>query len=298
MQHTYGFHHVSETGDIIRREVFNKFEAPPKVAVVLGSGLGDFAESLKNSARRQYGSLPYFSRVSVEGHTGELVAGEFAGRLVAVLSGRTHGYEGLDWEQIVFPVRALAAAGVETFILTSSVGAINIKFSPGDLVVVKDHISFFLGGDDPLRGSNFDEMGVRFPDMSEVYNSGLRRLAYKCYEETRLTHKQYEGVLAVTRGPYFETPAEVQALRILGADLCGMSMVPETIALSHMASSERFARVKCLGLACVTNMAAGVEILPSYAPVKIEHEKNVAAAEAAKEKLFKFLGSFIRHLPE
>ncbi len=213
----------------------------PVIGAILGSGLGGLAEELEDAVRVPYGQIPHFQVSSVSGHSGELVVGTLAGAGVCFLSGRVHRYEGLAMERIVFPVRVLAALGVLTLIVTNAAGAVNEKFRPGDIAVLDDHIN--LLGDNPLRGAD----GI--VDLSEPYDGKLRLQALQSAEELGL--KRLSGVYAAVCGPSYETPAEVKALNILGADLVGMSTVPEVIMAC-------FLDMQVLGLSMVTNMAAGM----------------------------------------
>jgi purine-nucleoside phosphorylase len=233
----------------------------PKIGIILGSGLGSFIESIEDKTIIPYSEIPYFKETTVEGHEGRLILGSIEGIEIAILQGRLHAYEGLPMEEVVFPVRTLATLGVESLILTNAAGGINPHFSPGDLILIKDHINFM--GKNPLIGDNINELGPRFPDMTKAYNPKYRKFVEEAAEEMNIKIKS--GVYAGVLGPTYETPAEVKMLEILGADMVGMSTVPESIAANHLG-------LKVVGISCITNMAAGIE------NIKLEHDdvKNQA----------------------
>lgn len=219
----------------------------PKIAVVLGSGLGDFANDLKESLIIPYQEIPNFPHSTAIGHAGRMVIGKLGDITVAAMQGRVHQYEGYTCKQAAFPVRVFSLMGLKAIILTNAAGGINMKFGQGALVVINDHIN--LQGTNPLSGPNEDRFGPRFPDLSEAYNKGYRKIAFE--EAQRLNIELYEGVYAALAGPSYETPAEIRYLRTIGADLVGMSTVPEVIVARHMG-------VNVLAISCVTNMAAGI----------------------------------------
>ena len=221
--------------------------AVPDVAVVLGSGLGDFADGLTDAVALPYETLPHWPQSRVVGHAGRLVVGQLAGKRVAALAGRVHVYEGHPMATVVFAVRAMARLGVARLILTNAAGGINTDFGQGALMVIDDHINLMAGN--PLIGANDDRFGLRFPDMSEVYSRRLRALADEAARAAGVPIRH--GVYVAVHGPSYETPAEIRAFRTLGADAVGMSTVPEAIAARHMG-------VEVLGISCITNMAAGV----------------------------------------
>ena len=221
---------------------------PPDVAVVLGSGLGDFATRLHDAVSIPYAELPYWPRSGVVGHDGRLVIGTLGARRVAALSGRVHFYEGYDLRTVTFAVRAIGLLGVKILILTNAAGGIkSADLTPGTLMVIDDHIN--LLGSNPLVGPNDDRFGPRFPDMTEAYSKRLRALADDVarVQGLRIGH----GVYVAVHGPSYETPAEIRFLRTIGADAVGMSTVPETIVARQMG-------IEVLGLSCITNAAAGV----------------------------------------
>ncbi|MEP6802624.1 MAG: purine-nucleoside phosphorylase [Acidobacteriota bacterium] len=220
----------------------------PVVGLVLGSGLGAFAARLSDRTVIPYGEIPHFpASTGVVGHAGELVLGRVGKIAVAVLSGRVHFYEGHSMADVVFPARVLARLGVKAVILTNAAGGVRLTFKPGDLMVISDHINLF--GHHPLIGPNVDELGPRFPDMSYVYDTELRRVVKAAGRAEKIPLR--EGVYLGNSGPSYETPAEIRAFRRLGADAVGMSTVPEAIALRH-------AGVRVAGISTITNMAAGI----------------------------------------
>ena len=248
----------------------------PRVAVVLGSGLGGFADELEDAVEITYSEIPGWPAATALGHAGTLVLGTVAGVPVAVMRGRAHLYEGHPAAQVVFGVRVLGRLGAQTLVLTNACGGVREDLTPGDLVLVSDHLN--LQGTSPLVGPNDDSLGPRFPDMSNAYDQELRGLAHAA--AARLGQTLPEGVYAAWLGPAFETPAEIRMIRTLGADLVGMSTVPEVLAARHMG-------IRCLAISCVTNMAAG--ILPE--PIDAEHVLAVGAA--AQGRLTALLGEIL-----
>jgi purine-nucleoside phosphorylase len=239
--------------------------AVPDVAIVLGSGLGDFAGTLTGAVSIPYGDLPHWPASRVIGHDGRLVVGSLGGRRVAALSGRAHFYEGHDLRTVTFATRVIARLGVKVLILTNAAGGVNVALTPGMLMVMDDHIN--LLGTNPLVGPNEDAFGVRFPDMSEVYSKRLRRIADEvaAAQGLRIGH----GVYVAVHGPSYETPAEIRFLRTIGADAVGMSTVPEAIVARHMG-------VEVLGISCITNAAAGV------LPQPLNHAEVMAVAQQVR----------------
>ena len=219
----------------------------PKLALVLGSGLGAFADSLTDATRVPYSEIPTFPRSTAIGHAGQMVLGNAGNVPVAVLQGRAHLYEGYSPQEVTFPVRAFGRMGITAVILTNAAGGINLSYSQGALVLLRDHIN--LQGTNPLIGANDDRFGVRFPDMTRAYSREYREIARE--EAAKLGIPLHEGVYAGLLGPSYETPAEIEYLRRIGADLVGMSTVVEVIAARHM-------QMKVLAISCVTNMAAGI----------------------------------------
>lgn len=219
----------------------------PGIAVILGSGLGAFADSLQDSIVIPYGEIPHFPRSTAIGHAGRLVIGKLGELTVAAMQGRVHQYEGYTAREAAFPVRVLARLGVRRLVLTNAAGGINPAYGQGALVLLSDHIN--LQGANPLTGPNDDRFGPRFPSMGEAYDAGFRAIAKQAARE--LGYELPEGIYAALAGPSYETPAEIRFLRTIGADLVGMSTVPEVIAARHMG-------LGVLALSCVTNMAAGL----------------------------------------
>lgn len=235
---------VDAAADFVRR----RGGKAPALGLVLGSGLGAFAEHLAGRAAIPFREIPHFPvSTGVVGHAGELVLGRVGSTPVAVLAGRIHFYEGRTMTEVVFPVRVLARLGVRSVILTNAAGGVRLSFRPGDLMLISDHINAF--GAHPLIGPNEETLGPRFPDMSAVYDPALRRIARASARRLKIPLK--EGVYLGNPGPSYETPAEIRAYRRLGADAVGMSTVPEALALRHMG-------VRVLGISTITNMAAGI----------------------------------------
>ncbi len=241
--------------------------APPKVALVLGSGLGALAEDLEERRAIPFGRIPHFPvSTGVVGHAGELVLGRLSNTPVAVLSGRIHFYEGRSMAEVVFPARVLARLGAGVVVLTNAAGGIRLSFRPGDLMLITDHINAF--GTHPLIGPNEDRLGPRFPDMSAVYDPALRRTVKA--QARRLRVPLREGVYLGNPGPSYETPAEIRAYRKLGADAVGMSTIPEALALRHMG-------IRVVGISTITNMAAGVWKKPLIHEEVLETTRRVGS---------------------
>ena len=240
-----------------------KMSKKPKIGLVLGSGLGIYVDQIQNKTIIPYQDIPHFKRTSVEGHEGRLILGEVHGVPVAALQGRLHAYEGYAMEDIVLPVRTLAALGIEILFLTNASGGINTNFHPGDLVAITDHIN--LTGRNALVGPNIAELGPRFPDMSEAYDPELNTILGSVAKTHHVDMKS--GVYCSVLGPTYETPAEIRMIRILGGDMVGMSTVPEVIAANHLG-------LRVAGVACITNYAAGIKQEKlSHADVKKVAEK-------------------------
>ena len=227
--------------------ILSKTELRPQIGLVLGSGLGGFADDLAEAVRVRYADIPSFPRSTAIGHVGQLVIGKSGDVPVAVMQGRMHLYEGYSAAEVAFPTRVLGRMGVRSLILTNAAGGINVEYGQGALVILRDHIN--LQGQNPLTGANDERFGHRFPDMSYAYAKRLREIALE--EAGRLGIARHEGVYAALAGPSYETPAEIRYLRTIGADLVGMSTVSETIAARHMG-------IEVLAISCVTNMAAGI----------------------------------------
>lgn len=238
----------------------SKYPRAIDVAVVLGSGLGAFADEIENAVKIPYDEIPHFARSTVEGHAGQLVLGELNGKHIAVQQGRFHFYEGYDMQQVMFPVRTFGRMGIGNVILTNAAGSTEPEYPPGTLMLITDHLNCM--GVNPLRGKNDERFGVRFPDMTEVYDRGLQQIVDE--ETNAIAHERFEkghdeekrdflhrGVYCGLSGPTYETPSEVRMYRQLGANALGMSTVPEAIAARHQG-------MKVLGISCITNFAAGM----------------------------------------
>lgn len=219
----------------------------PEIAIILGSGLGDFVSKIKNPIEIKYDDIPNFLVSTVASHAGKLIYGEVGGKKVICMAGRFHSYEGYDFEQLVIPVRLFKLLGVKATILTNAAGAVNKSYNVGDIMIVSDHIK--LNGASPLRGKNLDFFGPRFFDVTDMYTKKLRKIALKCAEGSGLIFR--DGVYMFFPGPQFETPAEIRAARLLGADAVGMSTVTEALTAAHCS-------MPLLAFSVMTNMAAGV----------------------------------------
>lgn len=239
----YTYEYFKKNADYIR----SRIDFTPEIALILGSGLGPFAEEIENPITIDYADIPHFLISTVSSHAGKMIFGTVAGKKLVCMSGRFHSYEGYDFEQLVIPVRLMKLLGVQKLILTNAAGAVNTDYRPGDIMLISDHIK--LSGPSPMRGPNVDEFGPRFFDMSHAYNPELREIARKCGEGIDL--RIHEGVYMFFTGPQFETPAEIRAARILGADAVGMSTVTEVLTAAHCG-------LPTLAMSVITNMAAGV----------------------------------------
>ncbi|HVE66528.1 MAG TPA: purine-nucleoside phosphorylase [Thermoanaerobaculia bacterium] len=263
--------------DDTTRWIRGKRDSVPRVGLVLGSGLGSFAQKLRNRIAIPYEEIPHFPVPSgVVGHAGELVLGDVGRTPVVVLSGRVHFYEGRPMTDVVYPARVLARLGVGSVILTNAAGGVRRTFKPGDLMLITDHINAF--GTNPLIGPNEEAIGHRFPDMSVVYDKSLRRLAKGTARELAVPLR--EGVYLGNSGPSYETPAEIRAYRTMGADAVGMSTIPEAIALSH-------AGVRVLGISTITNMAAGI------LPRPLDHSEVLATTKRVGERFVRLLTALV-----
>lgn len=238
-----------EAAEFIR----SKYDKEIKTVIVLGSGLGAFAEDLENSVKIPYEEIPNFSRSTVAGHAGQLVLGEVNGISIAVQQGRFHFYEGYSMSQVMFPMRTFGLMGIKSVILTNAAGSVRTSMKAGSLMLIRDHIN--LMGVNPLRGTNDERFGPRFPDMTEVYSTEYQQIAdaeaKNIAAEKNIPAFLRRGVYCALSGPTYETPAEIRMFRLLGADAVGMSTVPEAIAARHQG-------MKVLGISCITNMAAGM----------------------------------------
>ena len=249
------------------------------VAIVLGSGLGAFAEELKDSVSIPYQEIPGFARATVEGHAGSLVIGKAGEVTVAVMQGRFHFYEGYSLEEVTFPISVLKLLGVRTLVLTNAAGALNVEFAPGSLMVISDHLN--LLGANPLTGPNEERFGSRFPDLTSVYAPELQNMVID--EARAMGMKMRRGIYAALSGPSYETPAEIHMVRTLGADAVGMSTVPEAIVARHM-------EMQVIGISCITNLAAGVSSRP------IDHSQVMAIGERVHTEFTELLRRVIKRL--
>jgi purine-nucleoside phosphorylase len=263
---------AGEAAEFIRRQI----NVQPRIVLVLGSGLGAFAEELDGGRVIPYATIPHFPRSSAIGHAGNLVVGKVGDVPVAVMAGRVHYYEGYSMQRVTFPMRVFARMGITAVLLTNAAGGINLELQQGCLVVLKDHIN--LQGNNPLIGPNDERFGVRFIDMTEAYDAGFRKIALE--EGRRLGINICEGIYAAVAGPSYETPAEIRFLRTIGADTVGMSTVPEVIVARHC-------NMKVLAISCVTNMAAGVLNQP------INHAEVLETGERVKTSFVALLKALI-----
>ncbi len=255
------FERAQEAARLIR----TRTSAEPPVAIVLGSGLGGFAQDLTDAIAIPYDEIPGFARATVEGHAGQLVIGQSGETTVAAMQGRFHFYEGYSLEDVTFPIRVLKLLGVRTLLLTNAVGTLNIEYTPGSLMVISDHLNL-LGGN-PLHGENDDRFGPRFPDLTAVYSRRLQDVVID--EANAMGLEVRRGIYAALAGPSYETPAEIRMIRRLGADVVGMSTVPEAIVARHM-------DMQVVGISCITNLAAGVSDRP------IDHSQVMAIGERVR----------------
>jgi len=274
-EHLEYFEKIEEAANFIR----SKVNITGSLGMVLGSGLGGFAEGLDNVTSIAYGDIPSFPVSSVSGHAGKLVVGSIGGEEVVVMQGRVHYYEGYSMKEVTFPVRVLAHLGIKTLLLTNAAGTVNEGFKPGDVMVISDHLN--LTGDNPLMGPNDDRLGVRFPDMSEIYDREIGKTMQKVAGDTGF--ELCEGIYAGLSGPSYETPAEIRMLRVLGADAVGMSTVAEAIVAKH-------GGLRVFGLSVITNYAAGMSSTP------LDHQEVKDTGEMVKERLTSFLKSLIAEL--
>ncbi len=263
----------------VQHYIQGKTDKKPEIGLILGSGLGVLADEIENSIVIPYAEIPHFPVSTVEGHKGQLVIGTLEGKNVVAMQGRFHYYEGHGLDAVTFPVRVMKAIGVEKIIVTNAAGGVNEKYSPGDLMLIADHIN--LTGTNPLIGSNDKELGPRFPDMSTAYCPNLRASAHEAARENGITVQ--EGVYVGMLGPSYETPAEIRMLRTLGGDAVGMSTVPEVIVASH-------AGIRVLGISCISNMAAGI------LPQPLSHEEVMETAEKVKHTFLTLVKTIIKKI--
>jgi len=269
---------MSEMDKIIEAAgyITSKIDTIPRFVVILGSGLGAFTDCLETTTKIEFGDIPHFAQSTVEGHKGRLVIGNLGQIPVMVLQGRFHYYEGYSMDQVVFPLRCMLYLNVRNLIVTNAAGSVDRDYKPGELVLIKDHIKLF--GDSPLRGPNIEAYGPRFNDMSAPYSKTIRDLARKCGQELDISLK--EGVYFYMPGPNYETASEVRAIHILGANVVGMSTVPEVIVAAH-------GGMKILGISCITNMATGI------VDQRLGHDEVVRTGEQVAKKFIELLQCII-----
>lgn len=266
---------IHEARDFIKQHV----DFTPEIGLILGSGLGVMGEEVENKIIIEYSAIPNFPVSTVEGHKSRFIFGTLNNKKVAVMQGRFHFYEGYKMQEVVFPVWVMKALGISKLIVTNAAGGVNKSFTPGDLMLIKDHINF--AGTNPLMGPNVEEFGPRFPDMSNAYNSELINIARKCAENNDITVQ--EGTYMMFTGPNYETPAEIRMARVLGGDAVGMSTVPEVMTANHSG-------MKVLGISCITNMAAGILDQP------LNHHEVIDTAEKVKSKFVKLVKEIVQNI--
>jgi purine-nucleoside phosphorylase len=260
-------------------QIRSRTQTKPAIAVILGSGLGAFADELSESTAIAYSEIPGFAKATVEGHAGKLVIGKAGAVPIAAMQGRFHFYEGYSLDDVTFPIRVLSLLGVQTLILTNAAGSLNTEFTPGSLMVISDHIN--LMGANPLIGPNDDRFGPRFPDMTLTYDPELQNLVIE--EAKAMDVDMRRGVYAALSGPSYETPAEIHMVRTLGADAVGMSTVPEAIVARHM-------EMRLIGISCITNLAAGVSNRP------IDHSQVMEIGNRVRAQFTELLRRVIARL--
>ncbi len=263
---------IYERAEHATRIIRARTTVEPRIAIVLGSGLGGFADDFEDAVGIPYEDIPGFVRSTAQGHAGRLVIGKIDGIPVLAMQGRVHYYEGYSLEEVTFPVRTFGLLGIKTLVLTNAAGGINVELTQGALMVLSDHVN--LMGVNPLRGSNDERFGPRFPDMSAVYAAELQELVVD--EAKAIGVEVRRGIYGALSGPSYETPAEIHLLRNLGADAVGMSTVPEAIVARHMG-------LEVVGISCITNMAAGISDEP------INHEEVIATGDRVRETFTELL---------
>lgn len=266
---------MKKTVDYIKSKIG---DFKPEIAIVLGSGLGELADEYCE-IRLAYSEIPGFPVSTVKGHNGNLVFAKVNGKNVMMMQGRFHFYEGHSMQTVTYPIKIMKKLGVETILITNAAGGVNPYFKPSSLMIIKDHINFM--GTNPLIGPNDDTLGERFPDMSEVYTKSLREIAHTCSKNLNIPVE--EGIYIALTGPTYETPAEVNMVRTLGADAVGMSTVPEAIVASYL-------KMKVLGISCICNSAAGIST------VGLSHKEVLEAAEKAKTNFKKLVLEIIKSI--
>lgn len=266
---------VKETASYLR----SKMTTSPKIAIILGTGLGNLAEQITDSVEIPYAEIPNFPVSTVEGHSGCLILGKLGGVDILAMKGRFHYYEGYTMQQVTFPVRVMKLLGIETLFVSNASGGVNPNFEVGDIMVINDHLNLFP--ENPLRGRNMDEFGPRFPDMHEAYDKSMIQMAFDIAESNGISLQQ--GVYAGTQGPTFETPAEYRYFHAVGADAVGMSTVPEVIVANHMS-------IKCFGMSIITDLGVPGKI------VEVSHEEVQLMGKAAEPKMTLIMTEMVRRL--
>ncbi|WP_054788616.1 purine-nucleoside phosphorylase [Gracilibacillus dipsosauri] len=268
-------HKLQEATKYLQQQLDKK----PQIGLILGSGLGMLADEIKNPTKIIYQDIPGFPLSTVEGHAGQLVIGELEGVQVIAMQGRFHYYEGYGLDAVTFPVRVMKEIGIEKLLVTNAAGGVNQNLEPGDLMLITDHIN--NTGQNPLIGENVKEHGVRFPDMSSAYDKKLQTTARQVAKQLNLTLK--EGVYVWNTGPSYETPAEIKMLATIGGDAVGMSTVPEVTVARH-------AGIRCLGISCISNMAAGILDQP------LTHEEVMETTEKVRDSFLQFVKQLVQEI--
>lgn len=260
-------------------EFIEKRTGRADIAIILGSGLGNYAESMKDSKRLPYSEIEGFPVSTVPGHAGVWHTGEMYGKKVIMMQGRFHAYEGYPMEDVTLPIRVMKKLGVKTLIVTNAAGSANVDIGPGSLMLIKDYINY--SGRNPLIGKNLDEFGPRFPDMTRAFDPELQNIARKAAKQNGTDLK--EGVYCWFTGPTFESPAEVKMVQVFGADACGMSTVPEVIVATHSG-------IKCLGISCITNYCAGITKQP------LTHQEVMETGQLVADEFKKLIDKIVMSL--
>lgn len=278
---------INDAAEFVRRRIVegglgDQFE--PSIGCILGSGLGELGNQVERAVHIDFESIPHFPRSTVEGHQGRLVVGELEGQRVIIMQGRIHYYEGYTMKQVVFPIYVMKKLGITSLLVTNAAGGMNRGFAAGNLMLIRDHIN--MTGNNPLIGPNFSELGVRFPDMSAIYDLEYREFIHKLARQPEFADvvQLQEGVYCGISGPAYMTPGELNMLAMVGGDAIGMSTVPEAIAARH-------AGLRVLGISCITDMAIGDELEP------LTHEQVMSVAERTKPGFIALVRAFLRQMP-
>lgn len=266
---------INETVDFIK----SKINFTPEIAIILGSGLGPLAKEVENPVVFKYDTVPHFKASTIPGHAGELIAGEICGKKVLVMNGRFHYYEGHEMDVVTFPIRVFSKLGIKRLVVTNAAGGLKDSLNPGSIMLINDHLSFMCPS--PLRGPNLDEFGPRFKDMTEVYTLSLRNIAKEVAAKNNIPLD--EGVYCYFRGPQYETPAEIRAAKMIGADAAGMSTVPEAMVARHCG-------MEVLGLSLITNKAAGLSA------GELSHTEVTAIAKKAEKDMVTLVKNILSEL--